>query len=303
MRGLAQFAMRGPSSAALLSATFALLSLFFAPALVVSGGLLSLVLLRRGVGSGLRTLALASVATAGVLLAVNGRLGAAAAVIAATWLPILGASATLRRTGDQGQALANIGICVAAYAVAMRVANPDVEAFWRERLTTLVAALKAQGGQVLLTDEQITLYGGMMHSASVTLFCAILVATLLLGRWWQAALYNPGGFGEEFRALAVPRWISPVGAFVALALLAARFTETKAGLAEDVLLVLVILFAVQGLAVLHAGCAAKALGRGWMIGTYVLLGLVPHVVIPVLATTGIADMMVDFRRRIRRDVN
>lgn len=303
MRGLAQFAMRGPTNAALLSATFALLSLFVAPALVVSGALLALVLLRHGLAAALRTLAVAAAMTAVVLFAISGGVGAAAAVIVATWLPVLGASATLRRTGSQGKALANIGICVAAYAILMRMANADVDAFWRDRLTVLSDALETQGAKALLTPEQIALYGGWMHPASIATFCVILLATLLLARWWQAALYKPGGFGEEFRTLALPRWISPVGAVIAAGMLVARLTENKAGIAQDLLLILVILFSMQGLAVLHAGCAAKALGRGWMVGTYILLGVVPQVVVPVLATTGIVDVVVDFRRRLRRGVN
>ena len=28
--------------------------------------------------------------------------------------------------------------------------------------------------------------------------------SLLLGRYWQAALYKPGAFGDEFRALRLP---------------------------------------------------------------------------------------------------
>ncbi len=31
------------------------------------------------------------------------------------------------------------------------------------------------------------------------------VLALVLARYWQAALYNPGGFGREFRALKLPK--------------------------------------------------------------------------------------------------
>ncbi len=41
---------------------------------------------------------------------------------------------------------------------------------------------------------------GMMGAG--TAMSAVLC--LLLARYWQAALYNPGGFGEEFQALALP---------------------------------------------------------------------------------------------------
>ena len=75
MRGLARAAMRGPVAASLIIAAFALLALVFAPALFVSGGLLSLVTLRHGALQGLKVVALASAVTAGAILFVNGRLG------------------------------------------------------------------------------------------------------------------------------------------------------------------------------------------------------------------------------------
>ena len=44
----------------------------------------------------------------------------------------------------------------------------------------------------------------------------IAVLSLMLGRYWQALLYNPGGFGSEFRALKMPQ--SAVLAMASIAL-------------------------------------------------------------------------------------
>src|SRR5690606_34096107 len=46
---------------------------------------------------------------------------------------------------------------------------------------------------------------------------------LILGRYWQAALYNPGGFGREFRALRLP-------APLALGLVVVMFLAPNLGL-------------------------------------------------------------------------
>jgi len=300
MRGLASLAMRGPFIAALMIALSALLALFFAPALLISGGLLGLVTLRHGALAGLRTFAIAGALAAATMLALNGRLGAAAVAIAAGWLPVWGASLTLRRTGRQGQAVVNVGVCVIAYAAMMRFANPDVNAFWRGRLSVLGDLVEAEGGK-FLSAEQIAAYGNLMHTASVVLLFISFVSMLLLARWWQAGLFNPGGFRSEFQALALPRWISPLGAVVAAVSIFMAVRGVSGGIAEDGIIVFLLMFSLQGLAVLHASCAAKALSKGWLVGTYVLLSLVPHVVLPILATTGIADMVVDFRRRLRRE--
>lgn len=298
MQGLARLAMRGPLAAAVAIAITALVSLLFAPSLLLSGGLLALVTLRHGPLAGLRAGAVAGAICAAVILFVSGRLGVAAGAIGAAWLPAWGAALTLRRSGRQGPAITHIAIYVTACAAMMRLANPDVDTFWRERLALLDRMIEAEGGR-FLDDAQIALYGGLMHTAALTLMFAGFVAMLLLGRWWQAGLYNPGGFREEFHALALPRWLSPLGALIALAALLLAQPERGGGLLQDTVVVLVMMFSVQGLAVLHASCAVRALGRGWLVGTYVLLGIVPQLVMPILATTGIADMVIDFRRRLR----
>ena len=41
---------------------------------------------------------------------------------------------------------------------------------------------------------------GLMAVGNSLLACL----SLLLGRYWQAALYKPGAFGDEFRALRLP---------------------------------------------------------------------------------------------------
>ena len=294
MRGLALAAMRGPLAASLIVAACALLALVFTPALFVSGGLLSLVTLRQGALEGLRVAVIAGAMTAGAMLFVNGRLGAAALAIFAVWLPVWGASQTLRRTSSEGAAFTNIGFCVAGYAALMRFANPDVDAFWRARLAQFGAVIKAQGGQ-FLNDHDLETVGGLMHEASVAVLLISLVCMVVLGRWWQAGLYHPGGFRSEFQVLRMPRWVSPLGAAVAVAGLVAAAQGHGDSLASDLLIVLALLFAFQGLAVIHHRREARALSRHWLIGLYVMLGFVPHIVITVLAVTGIADMAANFR--------
>lgn len=299
MQGLARVAMRGPLPAIFLIASFALLALPFGPALLVSGALLGLVTLRHGATAGLQALAGAGVLAAVAVYGLTGRLGPAAVTVVASWIPVWVAAAVLRRTGSQGRALAGLGFWVVGFALAMRVRYPDVRGFWRERLSALTAMVEAEGGK-FLTPEQVELYGNLMHGASVALIYLVLASMLLLARAWQAGLYNPGGFRSEFHALRLPGWISPVGAMVALASLALSVAERAGGLADDAIIVLLLMFAVQGLAVVHAVADAKALTRLWLVGLYILMILVPQLVMPLLATAGIADRIVDFRRRMGR---
>ena len=73
----------------------------------------------------------------------------------------------------------------------------------------LIASLKEQmenaGQMVMLKTPGESLVIGMVGIANL----AAAILCLLLARFWQASLYNPGGFGKEFRALS----FSPVIAF------------------------------------------------------------------------------------------
>ncbi len=75
----------------------------------------------------------------------------------------------------------------------------------------------SEGGQaVVLARPDAAQIAGMLGAG--TAIGSVLC--LLLARYWQAALYNPGGFGQEFRALYYPpvvargwcwrRWCLPV---------------------------------------------------------------------------------------------
>ncbi|MGE3775378.1 MAG: hypothetical protein AB7I32_20820, partial [Gammaproteobacteria bacterium] len=111
-----------------------------------------------------------------------------------------------------------------------------------------------------------------------------------------------GAFGEEFRALLLPRWVAAAGAVLAVAALLTRRDGAPAGLVGDLFVVLVLLFAAQGLAVVHERTGRAPARRPWLVGVYVFAFLMPHIVATVLAVTGIADQVADFRRlrRARR---
>ena len=303
MRGIARVAMTGPVAAAVVAASFSLLALFFAPALIVSGAIVALVTLRHGWLEGLKVMAMALAACMGVLVLASGGVGRAGAVVMLPWLPIWCAGIVLRGTGRQGGALAMLGAFVAGFALVLRQALGDVDAFWQERLGQLGKAVTEQGGQ-FLTPEEISAVAGMMHEASVAVMCLGLAAMLLLARAWQSGLYRPGAFGEEFRALVLPRWVLFASGTLGIVALLTAGGGTLPGLVGDLLVVGVLLFAAQGLAVVHERTGRTLARRPWLIGLYVFAFLMPHVVATILALTGVADQVADFRglRKPARDV-
>ncbi len=287
--------MRGPFAATAVATGFSLLALWFAPALLVSGATIGLVTLRHGGVEGAKVGAMGLALAVVILLATTGHIGRAGVVVLLPWIPIWCTAVVLRGNGSQGTALAMLGAFVAGFAYMLREALGDVDAFWNERLTQLGNAVKEQGGEFLSTQETAAI-ASVMHEASVAVMCLSLGGMLLLARAWQSGLYKPGAFGEEFRALLLPRWVSAAGAALAVAALLTRQDGAPAGLVGDLFVVLVLLFAAQGLAVVHERTGRAPARRPWIVGVYVFAFLMPHIVATVLAVTGIADQVADFRR-------
>jgi len=291
---LARLTMRGPWIAILMVAVTGLLALPFGPALFVSGALVALVTLRQGPAGGLRVVAGAAALLGAGVLALSGRVGPAVLTIGVLWFAVWSAAGILRTGGRQGLAVSALGLWTAGYATAMRLGVADVDEFWTSRLRALNAGIEAQGGE-FLTTAQLDLYGGMMHEASIAMLYLMLGSMLMLGRYWQAGLYNPGGFRTEFRTLSLPGGAWAAGALVALASMLSRLAGKPVGVLEDLLLLAIMVFSWQGLAVMHARILA-GMHWLWAWGFYSLFLALPQLVVLVLAGIGISDRYKDYRR-------
>ena len=122
-----------------------------------------------------------------------------------------------------------------------------------------------------------------------------LVGSLFIARWWQALLYNPGGFRQEFHALALGK----VFAAVAVVLLVMNIVSMDGAnvVAGDLLILAGFLFTLQGIAVVHGVVARTQASKGWLIGMYVLLLLPMSMaqMLIVLAAAGFGDNFINFR--------
>ncbi|MEX0872504.1 MAG: hypothetical protein WDZ65_11865 [Aquisalimonadaceae bacterium] len=280
MKGLAGLIMRGRLPAIAFIAGTSLL-----PFIAWLGcAAVSLVVLRRGVTEGGLVTGAAVLVLAALEMMFSGHPGGVISLLLLVWLPIFLTAAVLRATVSlplalvAGTALAMVGVMLWHLMVQ------DPEAFWRLRLAGLEQDMgEAQFNQVM------DLFGQYLATfMALGLWLNVLIG-LLLGRAWQAALYNPGGFRQEFHALRLD-WRLAAAALVIM--LAATFAGP--GLLNDMALLLAGLFAVQTLALVHA----VVHGRGWNAALLV----VPYVLLPVafmaVALLGILDAWLDIRRRL-----
>lgn len=297
MKALASFIMRGYAQAALVAAAGALLSLLLPLFGLVSGAAIALFTLRRGGRDGAL---LVGAATLGVAFLGTVALGSpwpALGTLLILWLPLWVLAALLRASRSISLAVAGAGLVGILVVLAIRILVADPAAGWMELMTPVRDALVRDGmvqGQA--ADALFAAIARWMTGAFAATLVLQWLLGLFIGRWWQALLYNPGGFGQEFRALRLHRALGVAG----LVLLVLIALVHGPGLIPDLLVVLMPVYLLQGLAVIHQLHHSRGLNPAWLVGLYFLLVLfMPHAEL-LVACLGLVDIWADVRTRLAR---
>jgi hypothetical protein len=277
MRALAEYVMRGRRQALWVAALTAGIPMFF----WVSAATVGLVTLRRGLSEG-AFIAMWSLIPAGIV-AYFGEIMPMAAVIGS-----LVTASVLRLTASWQWALCTAALVGLVFSAGLMTLGSDYLAALEKLAGEVVANIAqrpdADAAMVLEGPSAADIAGMFGLVNSVT-----LMICLVISRWWQAALYNPGGFRVEFHALRLGHWQSLV--LILMAVLLGSMGPQFRFWAW--LPLLPLLFA--GLGLVHALAAARG-GPGWLGLCYAALLLIPpfkHVLVVIAAIDG----WVDFRRR------
>lgn len=283
MSGFLSFLMRSRLSAIGFVALGAVMPLLF----WLSGAVIALITLRRGLAEGL----LIGGGAVAVLLPLYAfAIGSPMAILqplALLWLPVLALAQILRQTLSLAFTLQVAGLLAAVGVLGFYGLHGDPAAFWQGTLQAVAEVFSAgtPGPEWQLAVEQLA---PRLTGLWIANMLGIAVLCLLLGRWWQALLYNPGGFREEFHSLRFARWF----AVLALAVIMGGLFSPP-GVLSDLASVIGAVFLLQALAVMHAIASARGWHVGWLIGVYLIL---PLMLRPV-ALLGLVDTFVDFRAR------
>lgn len=307
MQRLAAFAMsarwRAVAVAALTAALAVLMPPLSSPLAYVGAAVIGLVTLRLGAWEGLGVLLAGALALAVLGWPAGGMSVPLMISAAVLWLPVWVLALLLRNSRSLAlmlQAAAVLGMLLVVVAHAWLGDPPQ---WWAQRLEAVLGPVFAEHG--LDAAAYIPDLARWMTALSVAALIFGVLLSLLLARAWQAGLYNPGGFGAEFRALRLGRRFAVAALLVAL-LAAVPGLGAVAGIAGDALFTLLLVYLLQGLALVHALVQARMRSiqsqRGWLIGVYVLLLLAAPQVVPLLALLGWMDAWIDIRHRLpRRD--
>ena len=300
MRTLASYVMRGPWQAVFVASVLALLSMF--PILgflsILSGAVVALVALRQGFKSGLVVALGASLVVGTFSLLMMRSVGPALVYALLVWAPLLGLAQILRKTASWAITLDVAALLGVAAIVVIYLASGNPVLVWERALLQLVTVMEDQspGQDFSAFREQIPLFVGWITGFLAGLFVFGMTVSMLLARWWQSVLYNPGGFGSEFRALRASRATSVV--VLGVLLLSVVSLGVISDIASDMMMVVLVVYGIFGLGLVHALVAATGRGSGWLIGVYVLAFIALPYVVKILAALGFADSWLDLRSRL-----
>ena len=284
MRALAEFIMRGRMQATLVVAGCAALPLLYW--LGAAAG--CLVLLRRGLKDALGVLALGLLPALIWWLYSDDPRALLVLLGSASLALVLRASESWNRV-----LLVSIAMGVVFSVVLGMAFGPQIEML-AQALIKVMPSLLGDVYQKLSVDEQAhfaSLIAPVLTGLIAALLQIVSVLSLIVGRYWQALLYNPGGFGREFRAIRFP--LLPAMLLLACMLLGPNFGPQMAMLTP--LCSVPLVFA--GLALIHGLVAQKRLARFWLVGLYVTLLLFMQLIYPLLVVLAIVDSLIDFRGR------
>ena len=290
--------MRGRVHVITACAVCSVISLLLFPFNYVSGALLGLATLRNGAVEGALVLVGSALLGGAFMYAAIETIRPAVFLALLSWIPIWLIATVLRHSRSQGTALTVAGLVLAVAIVVVRILIGEPTVWWTVVLEEFFSWLTESGDWAPFIDRIAPFMTGIVAAGALL----GLVVTLLLARWWHAVLDRPGGFGEEFRALRLPS----VSGYVVLILAAVAWFATGwiSHLASEWLMILLVLFGLQGLALVHWVVKVRNASVAWLVGLYVALAIMPQPaseVVLVLALAGLSDTWLDYRTRFGKN--
>jgi hypothetical protein len=212
----------------------------------------------------------------------------AAVSIASLGIMVIAAKVHRHLASWQWTLLATIAISVACAFSFGLLMGSEVTAF----LTTVKAMFAAINSKQQDAQISLDLTESMLLGIVATLLAIGSIMSLMLARWWQAGIYNPGGFQKEFHSFKIE---AKVAVILVAVLLAGQFMSKSSQIWSD-LAVLPLLIA--GIALVHFAVKLLDQGRQWLAFLYVGIILAGKPVTVILLVLGLTDSLIDLRSRL-----
>ena len=234
-----------------VASAFALLSLLMPPISIVSSATVALVTLRRGGYEGLLVLLSASLAAATLGYLVIGNFQFSFGYVLVLWLPVWVLSIVLREGRHLSLAFEIASALGILFVIGFYWFAEAPALYWQAVLDIVVQPmLQASEVPVEQIEQTVILMAKYMTGIMAAGSVAGLLLGLLLARWWQANLYNPGGFAVEYLSIRMPQRFTMMTLLIFLIALLSNGTFSE--LAWNIGIILFMLYAFIGTAIAHA---------------------------------------------------
>jgi hypothetical protein len=180
--------------------------------------------------------------------------------------------------------LGAVAVSVAISGLAIMLASDRID----ELMALMLKGLAEREESQSLADAMVS------HTAVSGMIAYILalnaISGLLLGRWVQALLYNPGGFGSEFRELGLNNIAAGICFFgsVICRVQGDDFWWWSNVLARPLILV--------ALAIAHTVVKQREWSTSWLVLCYMAV----FIVSPLMILIGFLDAWLNFRSRLQK---
>ncbi len=293
MIAIARHALKSQFHAFTVVGILAVFSLILPFVSLLSGAIVSLLILTQGFKSGVRVVVLSVLALSVMTWVSTGTPLIGLMIGLVQWLPMVVLAEVLRRTQSFSFVIV-VSMVMGSFAVMLQfLIWPDLDQFWRNMLEQMFS----QSEQSTQFESLRPIMEQMIHWMVLMFMAAMVttfIATLMIGRWFQAKLIESDGYKKEFYEIKLGTSSALIGALIIVASALAQVDWLIA-----VAIVVGAGFLFQGLAVVHARIN-QSKKKGLLNGLfYFLMFVFPHVV-ALTAVIGIIDNWTNFRKGIEQ---
>jgi len=190
------------------------------------------------------------------------------------------------------QAAALLGMIV---VVAIHGVMPDINGYWYNLLTKYYTDAKTEFTLQLTSADLkslIMILAKLATGIQAVILLFLATFNIIIARWWQATLFNPGGLSKELYNVR----LGISADLILVAIVVSVFMGFA--LAWDLLPLILTLFLVAGLSLFHSLAQRTKAAWAVLLGLYGLLILFfPYIGILTVALA-VADTFMNFRGRI-----
>ena len=320
MKALAAYIMRGRKEAILVVMGFSLLALKIPIFGLINSVTIGLVSLYLGMAQGIVLIAISTVIVSIALAmfpAAPTEGGGDMLMAIAFWVvPLLSlwvVCGVLRNWRSLQLALLTAtGFGILAVS-GFRLVVSDTVKWWQqspynEFFSSAVERVMAQ--QPVVQQQNLEMISAYLVALVTAGFTLSVIIHLFFARGWQAVVYNPGGFRDEFFQLRLDRRVAMAAIAIAVVLMVFGTSSFIGFVSMAILVLATLLYMLYGIAVVSAIFAARNWHWGFLIGVVFLTLIIGQLVIgsvevammlvlQVFAILGFVDTFLDFRKRVK----